>query len=63
MVEYERVVFRLVQMPCCGQLLCWINPRRPNFCPECGKPFMQWGASVRMRDDDAILELHPEKVP
>lgn len=23
-------------MPCCGQLLCWVNPRIPNFCPECG---------------------------
>ncbi len=29
--------FRLIQMPCCGQLLCWVNPRIPNYCPECGK--------------------------
>ena len=30
------VHFRLFQMPCCGQLLCWVNPRLPNHCPECG---------------------------
>jgi hypothetical protein len=23
--------FRLIQMPCCGQLLCWVNPRLPNY--------------------------------
>jgi hypothetical protein len=33
----EWVRFRLFQLPCCGQLLCWLNPRLPNFCPECGK--------------------------
>lgn len=33
----ELVRFRLWQMPCCGQLLCWLNPRLPNYCPECGK--------------------------
>jgi hypothetical protein len=32
----EKVNFRLFQMPCCGQLLCWVNPRLPNHCPECG---------------------------
>ena len=33
----EIVKFRLFSMPCCGQLLCWLNPRFPNYCPECGK--------------------------
>lgn len=33
----ERVKFRLIQTPCCGHMLCWVNPRLPNFCPECGK--------------------------
>src|SRR5262245_26836305 len=28
------VHFRLIQMPCCGQMLCWVNPRLPNYCPE-----------------------------
>jgi hypothetical protein len=33
----ERVHFRLIAMPCCGQMLCWVNPRLPNRCPECGE--------------------------
>lgn len=33
----ERVMFRLFEMPCCGHLLCWVNPRHPTYCPECGK--------------------------
>lgn len=33
----EMVKFRLFQMPCCGYLLCWVNPRLPTYCPECGK--------------------------
>jgi hypothetical protein len=32
----EQVQFRLLPMPCCGTLICWVNPRRPSFCPECG---------------------------
>lgn len=31
----EFVRFRLFQMPCCGQQLCWVNPRLPSHCPEC----------------------------
>lgn len=37
MTTNEQIKFKLIQMPCCGQLLCWVNPRLPNFCPECGK--------------------------
>src|ERR1700723_1474644 len=32
----QAIQFRLIQMSCCGQLLCWVNPRRPMHCPECG---------------------------
>lgn len=32
----EKLQFRLFQMPCCGHLLCWVNPRLPTHCPECG---------------------------
>lgn len=32
----EQVPFRLIQTPCCGHLLCWVNPRLPTYCPECG---------------------------
>ena len=31
------VPFRLVMMPCCGVNICWVNSRRMNYCPECGK--------------------------
>ena len=33
----ERIIFRLFSMECCGHFLCWVNPRVPNYCPECGK--------------------------
>lgn len=32
----EKVHFRLFKMPCCQFLACWVNPRLPNYCPECG---------------------------
>jgi len=54
----ERVPFRLLQTPCCGTLLCWVNPRLPAYCPECGKfiyPEIKNG--VLQRDDDAILKI------
>ncbi len=33
----ERIHFRLIQTPCCNHLLCWVNPRLPTYCPECGR--------------------------
>jgi hypothetical protein len=30
------VHFRVFAMPCCGANICWVNPRLPNYCPECG---------------------------
>ena len=57
--KLERVTFRLIVMECCSQVLCWVNPRFPNYCPECGKPVYpdvkMW---VRKRDDDAELVIH-----
>ncbi len=32
----ELVKFRLFIMPCCSFNLCWVNPRLPTHCPECG---------------------------
>lgn len=32
----EKIEFRLIRTPCCGHLLCWVNPRLPSHCPECG---------------------------
>lgn len=61
MTEYttERVPFRLLHLAsCCGTLICWVNPRLPNFCPECGTNIMQTiKESVRHRDDYATLKL------
>jgi len=32
---HERVKLRIIRTGCCGTVLCWVNPRLPNFCPEC----------------------------
>ena len=56
------VQFRLIHMPCCHTLICWINPRRPVYCPECGRnifrhfPKDRWEATyseawLRVKDD------------
>jgi hypothetical protein len=51
-----RADFRLLHMECCGVLLCWVNPRLPNYCPECGKrcypAVKSW---VTWRDDNATI--------
>ena len=42
----QKVPFRLIEMPCCGALICWVNPRIPNHCPECGEHVfrkLKWG--------------------
>ncbi len=55
----ERVMFRLFSMPCCRHQLCWINPRLPTFCSECGsKVLMQLrtnGEHTLVRDPKAML--------
>lgn len=33
----EMIQFKLFQMECCGHMLCWVNPRFPSYCPQCGK--------------------------
>lgn len=51
------IQFRLFHMECCGHLLCWVNPRFPSHCPECGKfCFPDCKGWVSFKDDDAILE-------
>jgi len=61
----EIIHFRLFQMPCCGQLLCWVNPRLPNFCPECGNRTLldlKTGEYTRVNDREAMLQMDTEKV-
>jgi hypothetical protein len=50
--KYERVEFRLIAMPCCGFQLCWVNPRLPNHCPECGE-----STAVGTRLREAVLVI------
>ena len=50
----EKVPFRLFHTPCCGHLLCWVNPRPPAYCPECGKFILaaiKSGEHTRMQCD------------
>lgn len=51
---HERVPFRFLSCPECRHQICWINPRLPTYCPECGKR-VNWKERVMMRDDDAVL--------
>ena len=37
MKERLRGYFRYIECPECSVRLCWVNPRLPNYCPECGK--------------------------
>jgi DNA-binding CsgD family transcriptional regulator len=38
-MKKERIqgYFRYIRCPECETQLCWVNPRLPNYCPECGK--------------------------
>lgn len=56
MASNERVHFKLLQNPCCSALLCWVNPRLPNYCPECGEfIFPAIKSCVTSSDDNANL--------
>jgi hypothetical protein len=62
-MTYERITFRLIQMPCCGQLLCWVNPRICNYCPECGQyVFDRIKSCVLISDDTATIARKNEWV-
>lgn len=59
----ERIHFRLINTECCNTLLCWVNPRLPNYCPECGKhiyPTVKgW---ITTEDLNGILKLNIKEV-
>lgn len=63
--ETELVRFRLFSMPCCGHQLCWVNPRIPSFCPECGSPVymkLKFGAGESvLKEADAWLTMKEER--
>lgn len=57
----ERVPFRLLIMGCCGHQLCWVNPRLPSYCPECGKTVYPAVKSwITFEDNAAFLCYHTE---
>jgi hypothetical protein len=57
MSSSQRVPFRLIQTPCCSTLLCWVNPRFPSHCPECGTfIFATVKGCVLVSDDNAWLK-------
>ena len=59
--EHQRVPFRLISMPCCGFHLCWVNPRMPLFCPECGNAIgIRVRGAVIVEDMKASLTIHLE---
>lgn len=58
----ERVHFRLLITPCCHTTLCYVNPRLPNYCSECGKYiFAEVKGTIMFEDDSAILKYEESK--
>lgn len=56
----EFIVFKLLQMPCCGHQLCWVNPRWPTYCPECGTlvyPRITNPEYLKVQDEGARLVI------
>lgn len=49
--------FRILNMECCQTIQCWVNPRLPIHCSECGKlcyPAVRgW---VVNRDERAVIK-------
>ena len=60
--SHEKVRFTLIQVPCCKHLLCWVNPRMPNFCPECGTAIWlkKVGSHIVQQDDEAWISVRHE---
>jgi len=50
-MSVQQVPFRLIQTPCCQTLLCYVNPRLPNYCSECGSRIY-----AKLKTGDHILE-------
>lgn len=58
----ERVHFRLISLPCCNHQLCWVNPRLPSYCPECGTfvlaKLKTQGDLILVSDTNALIKYH-----
>lgn len=54
--HHEKVPFRVIVMPCCMHTVCWVNPRLPSHCPECGTSvFARIREGIRLHDPEATL--------
>ena len=59
---HERVPFRFLVMPCCHHEVCWVNPRLPSHCPNCGtRVYPEIRSNVLIIDDKAILSITTEQ--
>lgn len=55
----EFVKFSMLSMPCCHTQLCHVNPRLPNYCPECGTRInMKFHPESIVFSDDSARLLH-----
>jgi len=63
----EGIQFRLLVTPCCQHQLCWVNPRLPTFCPECGRLILaklrEQKDAIRIDDTDAKIVYHADFFP
>lgn len=55
----EFIKFRLFRMPCCGIQICWVNPRTPNYCPECGTSVL---AKLKFNPDNTLVNDEKAKL-
>lgn len=57
MATNENIRFRLIVCPECTHQMCWVNPRLPNHCPECGKSIF-----LKLRTDpESHIKLDNDK--
>ena len=62
MAQAERVPFRLLNMECCGHQLCWVNPRFPSYCPECGIHVYPEVRSWAVEGREAELKIYDKPI-
>lgn len=60
-ITTERISFRLLQMPCCGTLICHVNHRWPTYCSECGtRVFETIKGCALVNDQNATLKYRSQ---
>lgn len=60
-MSQERVHFRFIVTPCCSTALCYVNPRLPNYCSECGTRIItQVRECIMISDENAWLKINAD---